>query len=193
MGLHVEHYKTLDAALGGLLDRPPLRTIPGFGGVPPVQHREAQTRKRRRWVHPLDFLLSRDAISHGEYIGGVRFRSDFELACVTGEQTTAWSRLTDSVVKGRNSPNKRARRQPMVFHEPAIRRVDTREGLRKMAQTMTTFQFRLLVAVCVRGLHVAEVANEIHSSKVYVGRELREALGLAADYFNITIDCRSRD
>jgi hypothetical protein len=190
------HAPQINEALASLITETPPRTLPGFGGSPPPQ-REGKTRKNKRYVHPLDYLLAQDLIPYGEYIAGVRFHSDWELSGITGSQTTAWSRLTDAVHKGNSSKRrvacKRVKRQPMAYQEIAPYQVDSREVLRKASQRMSQIGFKLLVCVCGRGMTLSDVANMIGADRQSIFRAFRAALAEACDFYNETIDCRDKD
>lgn len=83
--------------LSELLDKHNPHQKPGFSGRPPVAGE--QTPGRKQSSHPLDVLYRRKVIPKSAYIAGLRFRSDWELAHVTGEGTTNWSLVTATCSK----------------------------------------------------------------------------------------------
>lgn len=175
-----------------LLDRHQPHSWPGYGGRPPV----ATGRARKTSAHPLDVLYKRRAIDRESYVAGLRFRSDWELANVSGEGVTDWSRfdqfppdaekVVDELAFRRPAP-KPVRRPPSGI--PGAR-YDAKQTLARLRIVTGSFGFAILRGVCVHGLGLTHIADAIKVHRDYLSLRLKEALAEAAAFYGELIDSR---
>jgi len=177
-----------------LLDKHKPHQKPGFSGRPPVAGE--RTPGRRQSSHPLDNLYQRGVIPKSSYIAGLRFRSDWELAHVTGEGTTNWDRFAPSLIEHvdelafRRPAPKPVRRPPSSL--PAAR-YDARVTLERLRVVCGSFGFQLMRGVCVMGIALSHISDAIGVHRDYVSLRFREALDDAAAFYGAMIDSRDEE
>jgi hypothetical protein len=182
----------------------PVKTSPGFAGIPPVHGADAydtdkpkEGKKRRTYVHPLDLMYSKKIISHELWLAGVRFRSDYELAHVIGEQTVNWSRMQMAVQEADRDRDElawptRTPKQPMAYRDVTPRYVDKRQELEQLGAKLSPVSFALLVCVCGRGVGIEELSTLVEENRAYLGRRFREALEEVHQWYSARIEAREK-
>lgn len=164
---------SVDTALNKLLSRQSPKCVPGFGGLPPLQNHDALNRKRKRWTHPLDFMAAKKLLSYGEYIGGVRFRSDYEGALISGDQTSTWAHVIDG----------------MPFMPRIPKSSECRENVQAIAERAEPIGYKLLVTICCHGMNIGEISSACGAERHWISRRFRDALDVASVFYNSAIDC----
>ncbi len=188
--------RRLNTQLEHLLRYGSVRTLPGYAGTPPVQGL-VRTRRHRHYVHPLADMVARERITTGLYYGGVRFRSDYEAAQVTGTGTINWDRNI-------NIASTASKKAPALMRRASVRRHASRgaqlpqmttqatQSLERIAVQMSKTHFIILCLVCGRGFYVTEIAGAVGVDYRSISRYFYEALDITSESYMLSIDSREK-
>ncbi len=179
-------------ALGRLLKYGPVKTTPGYAGVPPVHG--AVTRRGRVYTHPLADMVARGTISYGLYYGGLRFRADYEASFASGASTINWDRFNDAAARSRayfgrrSSGTRRVSPRAQFSHSS----VEAAQTLERIARRMSRTHYYLLCLVCGRGYLLNEIGAYAGIDHKTIHKYFHEALGMAADLYALRIDSKDK-